>query len=144
MKLKHYILGIIIILIDQLSKYLIIDKYISVIPNILEFNYTKNIGGGFGIGNINIVMIFSIIIILGIIAYLIVKRKNITNFIPFILILSGSIGNLIDRIFRGYVIDFIDVNIFNYPNFNIADMSIVIGVFILLILIIKKILKYKK
>ena len=138
MKLKCYIIGIIIVIIDQLSKILIIDKNISIIPNFLEFNYIQNAGGAFGIGKANIILISSIIIIIGIITFLIKEHKKVTNYIPFILILSGSIGNLIDRVFRGYVIDFIDINLFNFPNFNIADISIVIGVIILLYIILCK------
>ena len=56
----------------------------------------------------------------------------------FVLLLSGSIGNLIDRIFKGYVIDFIDINILDFPNFNIADISIVPGVIVLLYIILLK------
>lgn len=138
MKLKHYIIGIIILIIDQLSKILIIDKNISIIPNFLKFNYTQNTGGAFGIGRINIILIISILIIIGIIVFLIKEKKKNTNYIPFVLILSGSIGNLIDRLFRGYVIDFIDINIFNFPNFNIADISIVFGVIVLLYIILLK------
>ena len=136
MKLKYYIIGIIIIIIDQFSKFLIIDKYISIIPNFIEFNYTQNIGGAFGIGKFNFILIFSILIIIGIILSLIKENKKIKNYIPFILLLSGSISNLIDRIFRGYVIDFIDIKLFNFPNFNIADISIVFGVIILIYVII--------
>ena len=138
MKLKHYIIGIVIIIVDQLSKFLITNKSISLIPNFLEFNYTKNTGGAFGIGRINYILIISILIIIGIIVFLIKENKKITNFIPFVLILSGSIGNLIDRIFRGYVIDYIDINLLNFPNFNIADISIVFGVIILLYIILCK------
>ena len=137
MKLKHYIIGIVIVIIDQLSKILIINKKIPVIPNFLEFNYTQNTGGAFGIGRINFILIISIIIIIVIIVFLIKENTKITNYIPFVLLLSGSIGNLIDRIFRGYVIDFIDVNIFNFPNFNIADICIVLGIILLIINIIK-------
>ena len=136
MKLKHFIIGIIIIIIDQLVKLLIIDKSITIIPNFLEFNYTQNTGGAFSIGNISLVLIFSILIIVGIIIYLIKENKHITNYIPFILILSGSISNLFDRLFRGYVIYFIYVNLFNFPNFNIADICIVFGVAILIYIII--------
>ena len=138
MKLKHYIVGIVIVIIDQLSKMLIINKKIPVIPNFLEFNYTQNTGGAFGIGRINFILIISIMIIIGIIIYLIKENKKITNYIPFVLILSGSIGNLIDRIFKGYVIDFIDINILDFPNFNIADISIVSGVIVLLYIILLK------
>jgi len=55
----------------------------------------------------------------------------------FSLILAGGIGNLIDRIFRGYVIDYIDISkIFSYPVFNFADICIVIGVILVIIIII--------
>lgn len=138
MKLKHYIIGLIIIIVDQLSKVLIINKNISIIPNFLNLTYTKNLGGAFGFGKQQIIFLLSVILTIGIVIYLIKNKSKITNYIPFILIISGSIGNLIDRIFRGYVIDFIDVNIFNFPNFNIADICIVIGVIWLIINIIKK------
>ena len=138
MKLKHYIIGIVIVIIDQLSKMLIINKKIPVIPNFLEFNYTQNTGGAFGIGRINFILIISVLIIIGIIVFLIKENKRITNYIPFVLLLSGSIGNLIDRFFRGYVIDFIDINILDFPNFNIADISIVSGVIVLLYIILLK------
>lgn len=138
MKLKHYIIGIVIVIIDQLSKMLIINKKIPVIPNFLEFNYTQNTGGAFGIGRINFILIISLMIIIGIIMYLIKENKKITNYIPFVLLLSGSIGNLIDRIFKGYVIDFIYINILDFPNFNIADISIVFGVIVLLYIILLK------
>ena len=138
MKLKHYIIGIVIVIIDQLSKFLVIDKNISIIPNFIEFNYTQNTGGAFGIGRINFILIISIIIIIEIIVFLIKENTKITNYIPFVLLLSGSIGNLIDRIFKGYVIDFIDINILDFPNFNIADISIFSGVIFLLYIILLK------
>ena len=138
MKLKHYIIGIVIVIIDQLSKMLIINKKIPVILNFLEFNYTQNTGGAFGIGRINFILIISVLIIIGIIVFLIKENTKITNYIPFVLLLSVSIGNLIDRFFRGYVIDFIDINILDFPNFNIADISIVSGVIALLYIILLK------
>ena len=87
---------------------------------------------------INFILIISVLIIIGIIVFLIKENKRITNYIPFVLLLSGSIGNLIDRFFRGYVIDFIDINILDFPNFNIADISIVFGVIVLLYIILLK------
>ena len=87
MKLKHYIIGIVIVIIDQLSKILIINKKIPVIPNFLEFNYTQNTGGAFGIGRINFILIISIIIIIVIIVFLIKENTKITYYIPFVLLL---------------------------------------------------------
>ena len=130
MKKVHWIIGIIVIIIDQLIKIIVIDKNFTIIPNFLEITYTQNSGAAFGIGERKIVLVLSILIILaiiGIILYLVKNNKQI-NYMPFIFILSGSIANLIDRIFRGYVIDYIDVNLYNFPNFNIADIVIVIGI----------------
>ena len=131
MKLKHYIIGIIIVLIDQLSKLLIINKKITIIPNFLNFTYTENTGGAFSLGRNYIILAISLILIIGIVIYLVKNKSKITSYIPFVLIIAGSIGNLIDRIFRGFVVDFIDVNLFNFPNFNIADICIVFGIIIL-------------
>ena len=133
MKLKYYILGIIIILIDQLSKFLMINKKIAIIQNFVTLQYTENTGAAFSIGSNTIILVLSILLIVGIISFLIIKKDKINDFIPFILIISGSIGNLIDRIFRGYVIDFININIFNFPIFNIADICIVLGFIYLII-----------
>ena len=144
MKIKHYIIGIIIIIVDQLSKVLMINKSITLIPNFLNFTYTENLGGAFGLGKQQIIFLLSLILTIGIIIYLIKNKSKIINYIPFILIISGSIGNLIDRVFRGYVIDFIDVNIFNFPNFNIADICVVIGVIWLIINILRKGFKTSK
>lgn len=127
------ILGIIIIIIDQITKVIVIDKYITVIPDFLKITYTMNKGAAFGLGTPVIVLIVNILIIIGVLYFIFRYKNKITNYIPFALILAGGFGNLIDRIFRGYVIDFIDVNIFNFPNFNIADVSIFIGLVILII-----------
>ena len=133
MKKSNYLIGIFIIFIDQMVKYIMIDKNYVIIPNFLKLTYTKNTGAAFGIGTNYIILAISSIIIVGIIIYMIKQYKNIINFIPYVLIISGSVGNVIDRIFRGFVIDYIDINLFNFPNFNIADICIVIGVFLLLI-----------
>ena len=142
------ILGICIILLDQITKVILIGKNITVIPNVLNFTYTENTGVAFGIGSNNLLFIIIVnIIVLGMIIKFIKEREEQVNFsilISLILILSGGIGNLIDRIVRGYVIDFIDVNLFNFPNFNIADISISIGIISLIFILCNSILKEKK
>ena len=142
------ILGICIILLDQITKVILIGKNTTVIPNVLNFTYTENTGVAFGIGANNLILIIIVnIVVLGIIIKFIKERKEQVNFsilISLILILSGGIGNLIDRIVRGYVIDFIDINVFNFPNFNIADISISIGIISLIFILCNSILKEKK
>lgn len=142
------ILGIWIILLDQITKVILIGKNTTIIPNILNFTYTENTGVAFGIGANNLFFIIIVnIIVLGLIIKFIKEREEQVDFsilISLILILSGGIGNLIDRIVRGYVIDFIDINLFNFPNFNIADVSISIGIISLIFILCKSILKEKK
>ena len=133
---------LIILLIDQLTKSILINKNISIIPNFLELNYTQNTGIAFGVGNKNILIIIILnILVLGVIIKFI-KENELNNkiLIPLFMVLAGGISNLVDRVFRGYVVDFISINLFNFPNFNIADISISIGILILIFVIIKKLL----
>ena len=142
------ILGLILILIDQIFKA-IVCKYLYksgmvAIKGILNITYVENTGGAYGIGT-NKTIIFTLItfiIVVLLIIYFFVKNKDISkwNKFSFILIISGGIGNLIDRLFRGYVVDYIDVNpIVKFPMFNFADMCIVIGCIIIIFnLMLKK------
>ena len=138
-KRKIYIvLGILLlILIDQISK-LIISKYLVnsnfiLIPKFLMFTYIKNFGAAFGI--LEGKRIFFIIITVIVSSYLIyelIKSKEKFNTLSLVLIISGILGNFIDRVVFGYVRDFISFSIFN-PVFNLADSFIVIGVIIYVI-----------
>lgn len=129
----YFIIFIIIVIIDQITKLLLINSDITIIPNILNFSYIENTGAAFGMFDKQIVLVANIIIITAICIYWIKSKKNNIKNIAFVLIISGSIGNLADRLFRGYVIDFIKITIFdNLPIFNIADISIVVGIFILM------------
>ena len=151
MKLKHYIIGIVIIVIDQLTKFLMIGKSVSFIPGFLEFNYTENTGGAFGVGKGDFILIVSVIIIAVLVVFMMIDRANkskgqgqfISNYLPCAMILAGSISNLLDRLFRGFVVDFIDVKLFDFPNFNIADIAIVVGILILIGMLIKELVSKK-
>ena len=147
-KIISIVIGIAIIVLDQLTKMALINKNITLIPNLMEFTYTKNTGAAFGIGSNNIIMVIIVnVIILGFIIKFLKdnsKKVDFSIIVSLVLILSGAIGNLIDRLFRGFVIDFIDINVFNFPNFNIADISIVLGIFVLIIVITKSIIMENK
>lgn len=131
-----------IILLDQLSKLLIIDKSINAIPNILSFTYTQNTGVAFGLidNNLIFVILFNIVILGIIIKFLKENNENIdfVVLVSLILILSGGVGNLIDRLLRGCVVDFIKLEFINFPIFNLADISVTAGVLILIIVIVKQ------
>ena len=130
------ILVILLIVIDQISKFYIVEnigkEIKNIIPNVLNFTYVENRGGAFGVGQ-NSTMMFVLvnIIILGIIIrFMIIQKDRIDRKTQIILtmILAGGISNLIDRIARGFVLDFIDFSpIISFPVFNIADILIVIG-----------------
>jgi len=138
------IISIILFIIDQISKILVI-KYIDInnsielIKNFFYLTYTHNTGAAFSIlmGKRIFLILIAVVILIAIFNYL---RKNKIESkvekIAFSLVIGGSIGNLLDRIVRGYVIDFLDFKIFgyNFPIFNLADTFIVIGVFLLLII----------
>ncbi len=137
---------LLLVFIDQFSKLIvikfIITKTIIIIKNLLKFIYVKNTGAAFGVLSGNI--LFLIIITLLLIFYIFKEmKKNVNNKLiltPYILILSGALGNLIDRVFRGYVVDFISFTLFKKEMavFNIADSYITIGVILLLIVFIRE------
>ena len=140
----HNFLSIIIafsiILIDQIIKLFVkqnLKDSIPIIKNIFHLTLVYNQGAGFGIlhGQRIILILFSLIIFAGIIYKWnkIPEKKGIS--IPLGLLLGGLVGNLIDRILRGYVIDFLDFRI--WPVFNLADSAITISVIWLIIILWK-------
>lgn len=138
--LSLIMLGIFIVMVDRITKLLLINKEITIIPNFLNFIYTENRGVAFGIASSNTILIVLMnVIILAIIIKFLRDKFSKTNYIiilSLIMILAGGAGNLIDRIVRGYVIDFIDVNILNFPVFNVADISITLGVIMIMIILV--------
>lgn len=143
-----YSLAIIVfVTLDQFSKYLITknipdgSQSIELIKGFFSISYVKNYGAGFSIlqNQKSFLIIVSVVAII-VVSYLLIKAKSSEklNIICYLLIIGGSIGNLIDRFTLGYVIDFLDFNIFGYdfPVFNVADCCITVGCFLLIISII--------
>ncbi|QJC32752.1 signal peptidase II [Enterobacteriaceae endosymbiont of Donacia semicuprea] len=130
---------ILLVSIDIISKNYIV-KYIKLydsyyVNSYLNFTYLKNYGIIFGFFSKNYfhnILLIINIIILSIIFFFIKYKYNILSYN---FIISGILGNLINRINYGFVIDFIDLHIYHYhlPIFNIADILIFIGIFILII-----------
>lgn len=134
-----------VICIDQIVKFIITknlyNSTITILNGILNFTYVENTGGAYGIGNGNIMMfiIINIIIIALIIKFVISNKKEIYDctLISLGLIIAGGTSNLIDRIFRGFVIDYIDFSpLVKFPVFNIADICVVCGTLIIIIYMI--------
>ena len=142
-KLYFLSLSFFIILIDQFTKYFILYNYKSVIIKdflIFRLDFIKNYGAAFNIFSGNRLFLSCISIIFSILLTYLMIKKNTLNKIDltaYSFILGGTVGNGIDRILRGFVIDFINLNFINFPVFNIADISINIGFIILLYNIFK-------
>ena len=133
---KTLIIAVLLLIIDIISKWLVqnlllLNQSVEVIGNFFNLTYVKNTGAAFSI------FTGQKIVLIGVFLYYINSQKITRNIeiISYGLVLGGALGNLIDRICYGYVIDFLDFNLFgyNYPIFNLADCFIVIG-FILLII----------
>ena len=137
------LLSILIIFSDQFTKNLIIINYKSIINNnllLFSIDYVKNYGAAFNILSGSRIFLSTVSIVISLfLIYFILYKKNISNLdlFSYSFILGGTIGNGIDRIIRGYVIDFINLNFINFPVFNIADISINIGLIIIIYGLIK-------
>jgi len=139
MKKKILIISVVCFLIDQLFKSLLdkifyLGQTITIIPSFFSITYVRNEGAAWSLlaGNQIFLIIISILAVFALYFFFIKEKNlNILEIISYGLLYGGIFGNLIDRMFRGYVIDFFDFTLFGYhfPVFNIADICIVIGVF---------------
>ena len=131
-----------VVLADRLTKifisgFLDLNESIAVIPRILHFTLVHNTGIAFGFfKDCGMVFIIIPVILTGLLIYNVCYYRHSpqlsrTYIVAFSLILGGAIGNLIDRIFLGYVVDFIDFRV--WPVFNVADSAITIGAMIILL-----------
>ena len=142
-KLYFLSLSIVIVLIDQFTKYLMFyNKKLFINKDFLLFklDFVKNYGAAFNIFSGSRIFLSLISILFSIILIYLIFRKNTLNsfdLYSYSFILGGTFGNGIDRIYKGFVVDFINLNIINFPVFNIADISINIGFIFLLYNIFK-------
>ena len=156
MKNKNYLIKLIIIIvgvaIDLITKTIFANIFatpreeISVIDNFFYFTYLENTGAAYGIfsGNTIMLAVFSIIFIIAFAVYDYFNHEKSWTYIGGVsLIISGAIGNLIDRLFLGYVRDFISIRLFSFV-FNIADLWVTVGVILFVVNLIISIFKDKK
>jgi len=135
-----YIIIAVSIIIDQITKYIVrtnmvLGESIPVIENVFHITYFRNSGAAFGIlqGQTTLLTVLPIILIAAILFFLTAKTRENHFLLPLslALICSGGIGNLIDRLRFGAVVDFLDFRVF--PIFNVADSCVVIGCGLLII-----------
>ncbi len=143
-RLLFFLVSLIIVLLDYVTKLFIVNTIsphdsLLVLP-FLRIVHVKNTGAAFGIlqglGN----EIFIIITLIAIVGFVIFILKSDENLLSLSFILGGAIGNIIDRISRGFVIDFIDVfaGKYHWPAFNVADSAITAGMVLLFIHLFRK------
>lgn len=135
--------SLLVVVIDYIIKILIINNLkpissLEIIPGLFSLNYVENKGAAFGmLANARwIFIVFTIAVIIFLIIFVFWKKptSKLLN-VAFILIIGGGIGNLIDRIFYGYVVDYLSISFFP-PVCNFADYCVTIGAFLLVIYLI--------
>lgn len=139
------VLGIIIDRITKLWSVSALSKGtdIVIIKDFFQFSYLENRGAAFGIFQNKIIFLggFTSLLIIIMITVLLKSRKNSKLLsMSLAIIISGAIGNLIDRLYYNYVVDFISVHykdVYSFPIFNVADILVCVGTFFLAIYIIK-------
>ncbi len=145
---KLTIISIVTILLDQIIKYLIITNLrftesINIIRNFFRITYLQNEGAAWSILSGNRIPLIIITLLALMFIFVLIKKKEKFLKIEYVFygtLIGGIIGNLIDRIRYGFVIDYLDFNFggYNYPVFNFADMCIVISTIVLIIISIKE------
>lgn len=141
-----FFLAILFIVADQLTKYYAVlmlkdQAPYSIIDGVFELHYLENNGAAFGIlQGQKFFFLFIAAIILSMILYVLFKmpyqKKYIKLHITLVLIASGAIGNLIDRIRYDYVVDFLYFSLINFPVFNVADIYVTVAAFFLVALLL--------
>ena len=143
-KLKKFSIAVtvmtVLVAIDQIIKYFV-EVYlmpVSVkpfIPGFIQLHYHRNDGGmmGFLEGKIVVVTVLAIICMIGLVVLMFTDAiKTKLDYICLVMIATGGIGNIIDRIFRGYVVDYIEYLFVDFYIFNFADCLITVGAFLMI------------
>ena len=144
-KMKIIAYSLLIIFLDQVSKFLVFstlgfERSKNIIPYLLNFTVVKNKGAAFSLfSNSTYFLTITSVITSLLLITIILKSppKSYWNFIGLAFLLGGTVGNGIDRLFKGYVLDFLELVPINFPIFNVADVSINIAIICFIIDIAK-------
>lgn len=145
-EIKMFIGCVFLILLDQVTKLLALQNLkgqnpVTLIPDVFQLLYVENRGAAFGIlQNRQWVFLIITVIVLAALVWALPKIPQERHFLPLTLCLcfigAGAVGNMIDRIFRGYVIDFFYFKLIDFPVFNVADIYVTTAAVILIVLIV--------
>lgn len=149
MKIKFYVIGILSVIagifLDQYTKFLAVnylkDAPIFIIEDVFELRYLENRGAAFGIlqnQQLFFVIMGVILLFIGVVLYtrLPFAKRVLPLRICLILIISGAIGNMIDRITLNYVVDFLYFKLIDFPIFNVADIYVTVATVVVVFLIL--------
>ncbi len=139
MLILFFVGAVLLLALDQLSKLAVCEWVqplgtVPLLENVFHLTYLENRGAAFGIlqNRFGLFYIITILVIVGIVFFLVKKRpKNLCLNISLVLLSGGALGNFADRLFRGYVVDFLDFRLIHFPVFNLADCFVVCGAFLL-------------
>ncbi len=146
------IVAVVLIALDQLAKKVAVSVLmpqgvLPAIPGVLEWRYIENDGAAFSLfaGRQSFLILFTSVALL-IVAYILIFRrpKDKLEAFSFLLIFSGGVGNLIDRIAQGYVVDYINLLFVNFAVFNLADIYVTVGFALLLFAMIRGEIRERK
>ena len=146
MNILPMIAVVVLILIDQGTKLWALESLkpihnMTVVDGILDLTFVENRGVAFGMfsGQRWFILLLTILIAAGLLYFyktLPRKQEYRPVRLSLILVLAGAVGNIIDRMFRGYVVDFFEFTFFEWPVFNVADIYVVVGVILLALMIL--------
>jgi len=131
-----------IVLLDQFSKYLVlhhlrpVDVY-DLWPGVFRLNYEENTGAAFSMMSEHTwILIVLTLVLCALILWILIKGsvRSALGRVALICVFSGGIGNLIDRIFRGFVVDMFDFYLIDFAVFNVADIFVCCGCFLFVFL----------
>lgn len=144
--IKTLVVVIVLLILDQLTKawavaHLMGQQAIPIIKDIFELQYLENRGAAFGSMQGRQVFLLSVtVLVLCFLVYAYYRIPEGKRFFPLrmtaVMIFSGAIGNMIDRVMQGYVVDFLYFKLINFPIFNVADCYVTVSCFLLIFLIL--------
>ncbi len=143
MTIIYSLIALAIILADQLVKLWTVNntalgEVFGKIPFIADFMYVQNTGAAFSIlsGKVEILGVISVLFCIGVVVYWLLKKHGHPLLCTSVtMMFAGALGNAIDRIFRGFVVDYISLAFMDFPVFNIADIAITVGAVLLVVFV---------
>ena len=133
--MPYAILAAALVAIDQLVKYLVLEHidlgaHVPFIPHIVELTFVKNTGAAFSILSEHTWLLALVSLVMSVVLAAAIWKNffhHPLGKLTLTLLLGGAVGNLIDRVFRGFVVDMFNVLFMNFAVFNVADICVVVG-----------------